>query len=377
MTETNDLYWLVTRNDEPLELDAGTRFWTELIREGDWTNARAGFTLRVDRDRLERWRDRFGDMLDAGIRVPVPWGHSYNPRDNAGFVEEIELRDAEPNGAALWGRLNVPDRDDADKLGKTVAGVSVSINPSFVDGTGRDWGEVIEHVALTNYPVVTGQGEFIEASTEGGEPKRALALEHAGPDEPDEGSPAVDPADNAEPAPQPDEPDEESPVTDRADNAEPAPGDNSGPETRNLARQSVSDGGPELAPHNSEPCPPERERRRAGTRNSELTNRLYQLELERAERHVDEAIRLGKFTRPAAEALRQLVALGIERRFSFDAAEPDVAALARDIIASTPAGAAVDMTEHTRVHAIPDPAAGMTEARAEQLAKENKALAGV
>ena len=127
----------------------------------------------------------------------------------------------------------------------------------------------------------------------------------------------------------------------------------------------------ELAAANPEPA----------VANSELTNRLYQLELERAEREVDEALRLGKFTRPAAEALRQLIATGVERKFAFDGAGAggaDVAAAALDVIANTPAGAAVDMTEHTRVHVVSDPSgAAMTDAKATQLAKENKALAGV
>ena len=319
MAETKEVYWLVTRAGEGLP--DGARFWKELIREGEWQNARAGFTLLVDRDRLERWRDRFAAMGDAGIRVPVPWGHSYDPRDNAGFVEEVELRDG-----GLWGLLNVPDAEDAAKLGKTVQGVSVSINPDFVDGTGRGWGEVIEHVALTNYPVVTDQGEFLQAGTDGAE-RRAVMLELQAPD--------------SEP---------QSPAT----------------ELQTPADESQT------------PDP------KLQTASGELETRLYLLELERAERDVDDAVRLGKFTRPAAEALRQLVAAGIERRYSFGPPDGgtgpgagDVAQLARDIIANTPAGAAVDLAEHTRVHVAPDPSEGMTEARAAQLAKENKKLAGV
>jgi hypothetical protein len=309
MAEIKDVLWLVQADGEPLELSGGTQFWKELIREGRWVNAKAGFTLDVDGSRLEQWERGFREMAEAGIRVPVPWGHSYDPRDNAGFVEEIELRDG-----GLWALLNVPDEDDAAKLGSTVRAVSVSINPGFVDGSGRDWGEVIEHVALTNYPVVTGQEDFIQASYDGGADKRAIMLER-----------------------------EQGHGTDNSELA-----------TRD----------PELA-----------------AQNSELTNRLYQLELERAEREVDEAVRLGKFTRPAAEALRQLVATGIERKYSFGAdghISVDVSKIVLDVIANTPAGAALDMTEHTRVHVVPDPSgSAMTDEKAAQLARENKALAGV
>ena len=300
MAEMKDVYWLVSGAGE-IALDEAQKFWKELIREGQWTNPDAGFTLKVDRERLELWVRNFNEMAEAGIRVPVPWGHSYDPRDNAGFVEELELRED-----ALWGLLSIPNPEDAAKLGSTVWSVSVSINTNFVDGSGREWGEVIEHVALTNYPVVTDQADFVQAAARNGNKRRAIMLERT-----------------------------------------------------------------ERRPADPQP----------GPQNSELTNRLYQLELERAEREVDEALRLGKFTRPVAEALRQLVAAGVERRYSFDstgAGGVDVSRIALDIIANTPAGSAVDLAERTRLHPMPDPSSRtMTDARAAQLARENKKLAKV
>ena len=303
MAQANDVYWLTSSADE-VALDETQTFWKELIREGEWTNLDAGFTLKVDRERLELWVRNFNDMAEAGIRVPVPWGHSYDPRDNAGFVDELELRED-----ALWGLLSIPNPEDAAKLGSTVWSVSVSINTNFVDGSGREWGEVIEHVALTNYPVVTDQADFVQAAARNGDERRAIMLERT---------------------------------------------------------EEHADGPPDPQP---------------GPQNSELTNRLYQLELERAEREVDEALRMGKFTRPVAEALRQLVAAGVERRYSFDSAGAggvDVSRIALDIIANTPAGSTVDLAERTRLHAMPDPSSRtMTDARAAQLARENKKLAKV
>jgi len=398
MSEINEVLWLIQPTAEPLELSGGVSFWKELIREGRWVNAKAGCTLHVDRGRLAQWARNFHEMAGAGIRVPVPWGHSYDPRDNAGFVEEIELRDG-----GLWALLNVPNDDDAAKVGSTVRAVSVSINPNFVDGGGRNWGEVIEHVALTNYPVVTDQGDFIQAGDEG-EGKRAIALELA-PDE--------QPVDFAAMGQQLGIEGElnhgnftdavrlrfgelnaelESCRTElmelRATHVEPNDGQaapDSEPGTSPAEASAEAGQNSERGTRNSEPGAQNSE---LGTRNSELTNRLYQLELERAEREVDEALRLGKFTRPAAESLRQLIAAGVERKYSFglsaddapdtDASGHDIAALALDIIANTPAGAAVDMTEHTRVHVVPDPSGGaMTDEKASQLARENKTLAGM
>ena len=384
MAETNDVYWLVSGAGE-IALDGGQKFWKELIREGRWTNPRAGFTIQVDRDRLDTWKQQFDEMLDAGIRVPVPWGHSYDPRDNAGFVEEIELRDG-----GLWGLLNVPNEQDAAKLGSTVCAVSVSINPNFVDGSGRNWGQVIEHVALTNYPIVTDQSEFIQAANENGDEKRAIVLELAAEE------PVIDldairsrfgiegelSRENLVDAIKLkfDEVTAELEIC-RAELME----------LRAARLEQETGSRPEplaSSTQDSEPGTSPAEASAQAGRNSELTNRLYQLELEQAERDVDEALRLGKFTRPAAEALRQLITVGIERKYSFGPSAvssgpsgntgTDIAGIARGIIANTPAGAAVDMTGHTRLHPVPNPSgAAMTDEKAAQLAKENKALAGV
>ena len=365
MTDGQEVFWLVTPGDDALRLDAGQQFWKELIREGRWVNAKAGFTLEVDAARLAQWKQNFRAMADAGIRVPVPWGHSYDPRDNAGFVEEIELRDG-----GLWARLNVPNEDDAAKVGATVRAVSVSVNPNFIDGSGRSWGEVIEHVALTNYPVVTDQGDFIQAGDEG-EEKRAIALELAPDDKP------VDFAAVGQQLGIEGELNRGN-FTDavrlRFDELN-AELESCRTELMELRATHVEPDDGQAAP-DSEPGTRNSE---LGTQNSELTNRLYQLELERAEREVDEALRLGKFTRPAAEALRQLIAAGVERKYSFDGADGvDVAEVALSIIADTPAGAAVDTTEHTRVHVVPDPSgSAMTDEKASQLARENKTLAGM
>ena len=294
------VYWL-TAKAERISLDTAQRFWKELIRAGRWVNTAAGFALEVDLPRLELWKQNFDAMQEAGIRVPVPWGHSYDPRDNAGFVESLEIR-----GDALWGLLDIPNAEDAEKIGNTVLDVSVSINTNFVDGSGREWGEVIEHVALTNYPVVTDQNEFVEEET-GGEPAsedEALTLELAQP----------------------------------------------------------------------------------AKRNGmmlELNQRIYRLERERAAWQVNEALRQGKFTRPAADALHRLLEAGICAKYAMDAgarsaADIDIAALARTVIEATPAGAVIDMTERTRVRPMSNaPAGQMDEARAAQMARENRRLAGL
>jgi len=137
------------------------RFEKELLRVGRWAHPAGKFVLEVTRDRLARWVENFRRMLAKGIPVPVPYGHSYDARDNAGFVREMRVEEDR-----LVGVLEIPREEDARRLGATATAVSVSVNPEFVDGQGERLGEVIEHVAITNYPIVAGQANFVPLAAE-------------------------------------------------------------------------------------------------------------------------------------------------------------------------------------------------------------------
>ena len=137
------------------------RFEKELLRVGRWAHPAGKFVLEVTRDRLTRWVENFRRMLAKGIPVPVPYGHSYDARDNAGFVREMRVEEDR-----LVGVLEIPREEDARRLGATATAVSVSVNPEFVDGQGERLGEVIEHVAITNYPIVAGQANFVPLAAE-------------------------------------------------------------------------------------------------------------------------------------------------------------------------------------------------------------------
>ncbi len=160
------------------------RFEKELLRVGRWTHPARKFVLEVTRERLARWAESFKRMVKKGIRIPVPYGHSYDPRDNAGFVTGMRVE-----GDSLVGVLEIPRPEDAARMGSLVTDVSVSVNPAFSDGEGEAFGEVVEHVAITNYPVVPGQANFVALENESGASVVRLVMEaEAGKDdEPSDG----------------------------------------------------------------------------------------------------------------------------------------------------------------------------------------------
>lgn len=105
-------------------------------------------------------------MLQSGIPVPTSWEHrndakpgklnrddwaSARAKGTAGWVEAYEL---DAQGKA-WANVEIPDAEDGRKA-ETVRFCSPEID-CFTDGDGRDWGEVITHVALTPRPVQHNQ----------------------------------------------------------------------------------------------------------------------------------------------------------------------------------------------------------------------------
>lgn len=176
MDTTKTLWAMSSGNAGTVTPLACGRFEKELLRVGRWVHPARKFVLEVTRERMARWAQSFQRMLAKGIRVPVPYGHSYDARDNAGFVQEMFLR-----GDSLVGVFEIPREEDAARLGSVATDVSVSVNPDFVDGQGERFGEVIEHVAITNYPVVAGQANFVALGQDGAGELVTLEMEPGAP----------------------------------------------------------------------------------------------------------------------------------------------------------------------------------------------------
>ncbi|HUT25383.1 MAG TPA: hypothetical protein VM492_13650 [Sumerlaeia bacterium] len=160
------IVWALGEPPTPARRIGSELFEKELIRVGTWKHPSGDFILSVDNARLARWAAAFREMKRAGVKVPLPYGHSYDARDNAGFVEDVWILD----DGRLMGLIRAPREEDAARLGTTAMEVSVSITPDYIDGEGKHYGEAIEHVAITNYPVIPAQENFrkIAADATGG-----------------------------------------------------------------------------------------------------------------------------------------------------------------------------------------------------------------
>jgi hypothetical protein len=147
--------------DLPAEVagQAASYFWKDMIHAGNYRHPTKGFSLAVNRQRLQRWAETGEQMLAAGVAIPINCDHSDAARDVVGYVKQFKL-----DGDQLLGLCQFIGDDAALTAARN--SVSVGIDPDFTDGQGRKWGEAVVHLALTPVPVVPDQDEFVQMANE-------------------------------------------------------------------------------------------------------------------------------------------------------------------------------------------------------------------
>jgi hypothetical protein len=132
----------------------------------------------ITKDMISHWVKQHNEMRKSGLNIPapayhdkdaIPVGKPASSKDNFGFWEELKQDDT----GKLIGVLDVPLESDAERIGKTVKETSIFAVPKFVDGLGREWNNVITHIACCTQPIEPGQNNFKPANNE-----LAIAMSH-------------------------------------------------------------------------------------------------------------------------------------------------------------------------------------------------------
>lgn len=109
------------------------------------------------------WHEQGNAMLSQGLTVPLPCEHDFDAhpmtpaeklKNNAGWVKEYQIKNNR-----LYAVTDIQDAELAKKLPTTIRYTSPWIN-SFTDGNGKEWKNVISHLALTTRPRIVNQEPF-------------------------------------------------------------------------------------------------------------------------------------------------------------------------------------------------------------------------
>lgn len=152
--------------------------WYPIIREGQWavrpstTGQKRRLPLRVVAGKSTNQRREIGlqDLLaaheaQAVQHVTVPLSHANTLPENQGFVDKMRIVDGKVKDQrvkVLLGGYRVTEPDTKGKMERgTYANRSAGILYDYVNTeTGVTYPAVIEHVALTNKPWITGMVSF-------------------------------------------------------------------------------------------------------------------------------------------------------------------------------------------------------------------------
>ncbi len=155
---------------ERFTLDLGTgfekagsrRFIKDAMRVGHYKHPKNKWELDVDTKRLETWASTTKQMLANGVDIEIVVDHSDKAEDIRGYVTDAFVEPDKDGEDTLF--LVHEFAEAHTDLPQTVKNVSVLIDPAFVDGEGREYGEAITHSSVTQKPVVAKQGPFIPLS---------------------------------------------------------------------------------------------------------------------------------------------------------------------------------------------------------------------
>lgn len=143
-------------------------------------------------ERLQRAAEIANEMVENGLRIPAPYIKHFpsakpakevpappstpdelHEKVGAGLYRNLGYWDSfsfDPETGTLNGQVDVPDSLEEEAQGLHVS--PLFLNP-LVDGSGKDWGDAMAHVCLTNRPVIIGQSDF--SSSENEEPEAIAA----------------------------------------------------------------------------------------------------------------------------------------------------------------------------------------------------------
>jgi hypothetical protein len=141
--------WIAAGPSAPLE------YWKELCHEGQFVkdNGATHLEFKITRDLMDHWNKTFLEMSTDGMSVPLPVEHTKDPEKRRGSLVETKRQLNKRGQQALYGRIKFND-ESAASLAKSGAGVSIFVPKQVTNGHGKKYVMPIEHVAITDYPVL-------------------------------------------------------------------------------------------------------------------------------------------------------------------------------------------------------------------------------
>ncbi len=133
-------------------------FWKEVAHAGVFFKGdqRIDITPR----HIKHWAKTHRAMSQAGIKVPLPLEHTNCPEKSRGKVLEMAAKPNNNGIPALYAKIKFRDAEAAKMID---SGTSIYVPKEASSGYGQTFISPVQHVALTDYPVIPDLEPFTEA----------------------------------------------------------------------------------------------------------------------------------------------------------------------------------------------------------------------
>lgn len=130
-----------------------------------WEGSKVAYQFDVDEPTIDNWVAAFNDMQKEGIKVVVPKIHSFDPEDRRGEVIELSKKSDDKGRISLFAKIKFDKPEYAQLFNKS----DVSLfSPPVLRHHDKTWVRPIQHIGLTDYPLISDlQGFTIAASNVG------------------------------------------------------------------------------------------------------------------------------------------------------------------------------------------------------------------
>lgn len=128
-----------------------------------WNGDKLEYEFDVTEADIDNWIAQHDAMIQAGVNVPVPKLHSFDPDDKRGDVLSYTKKFDSKGRMSLYAKIKF----NSLEIAKQNRNNDVSIfSPAFIKHGSQTFVRPIQHVGLTDYPVVGDLEKFtIAAST--------------------------------------------------------------------------------------------------------------------------------------------------------------------------------------------------------------------
>jgi hypothetical protein len=126
-------------------------FWKEVARVGKFQ--KGDFKFSITEKSIDHWCKTHKVRSQRGIECPLPVEHTKDPEKRRGTVLELAKGANSKGETAMFAKIKFRD-SEAAKL--RTSGVSIFVPVEDSDGYGNKYVAPVQHIAITDYPVIAG-----------------------------------------------------------------------------------------------------------------------------------------------------------------------------------------------------------------------------